>query len=848
MTTEVLRNMLYAGSQHARRPRLRRDGRGALPRRPVPRRGLGGGHHPPARVGAAGLAVGDGVQRRGVRRLAGDRARRHRRSSSRSTGRCRSGSTCWSGDRLLDLFVERRPTAATTARSTPSSLRLARDGGSRRHARTATAAPRPRRRGAAQRAPRRRAAPTSSTCSTREGLLPAIFFIFSRAGCDAAVAAVPARRAAADRRRRARTRSARIVEERCADLPDEDLDVLGYYEWLDGLERGVAAHHAGMLPTFKEVVEELFERRLVKAVFATETLALGINMPARSVVLEKLVKWNGETHADVTPGEYTQLTGRAGRRGIDVEGHAVVAVAAGPRPAALGGPRLAPAPIRCARASGRPTTWPSTSSSSSAGTARARCSSRRSRSSRPTGPSSGSPGRCARNEEALAGYREAMTCHLGDFEEYAGLRRALVGPRGRAVPRRAPPSAAPRRPPRWRSCGPATSSGCPAGRRAGLAVVLDPGLGDGGADGPRPIVLTAERQVAPAVAGRLPDAGRAAASGCGSRRRSTRATPQSAARPRRRRCATQALDDGPAAARAPARGRRPPTTPSSLELRAAHAARTPATAAPSARTTPAGPSATTGCAARPTQLERRVEQPHQHDRAHVRPGLRAARASSATSTATRSRRTGARLARLYTELDLLAAECLRDGRLGRARAGRAGRRACPRWSTSRGRPTTRSAAAAARTARAATALAEMVRAVGPASRRVETRPPAWTFLREPDLGFAWATYRWASGERLDDGAARGATCRPATSSAGPSRSSTCSARSPTRRCERDDDDRGAGDRAATARAAADLLRRGVVAYSSVACGGQRHCRQRRSTATSASWRRGREPLAAAPGA
>ncbi|KPC88362.1 hypothetical protein ADL27_40905, partial [Streptomyces sp. NRRL F-6602] len=75
---------------------------------------------------------------------------------------------------------------------------------------------------------------------------------------------------------------------------------------------------------FKEVVEELFVRGLVKAVFATETLALGINMPARSVVLEKLVKWNGEQHADITPGEYTQLTGRAGRRGIDVEGHAVV--------------------------------------------------------------------------------------------------------------------------------------------------------------------------------------------------------------------------------------------------------------------------------------------------------------------------------------------------------------------------------------------------------------------------------------------------------------------------------------------------------------------------------------------
>jgi ATP-dependent RNA helicase HelY len=79
-----------------------------------------------------------------------------------------------------------------------------------------------------------------------------------------------------------------------------------------------------MLPTFKEVVEELFQRGLVRAVFATETLALGINMPAKTVVLEKLSKWNGEGHVAITPGEFTQLTGRAGRRGIDIEGNAVV--------------------------------------------------------------------------------------------------------------------------------------------------------------------------------------------------------------------------------------------------------------------------------------------------------------------------------------------------------------------------------------------------------------------------------------------------------------------------------------------------------------------------------------------
>ena len=106
-------------------------------------------------------------------------------------------------------------------------------------------------------------------------------------------------------------------------------------------------------------------RGLVKAVFATETLALGINMPARTVVLERLVKWNGETHADITPGEYTQLTGRAGRRGIDVEGHAVVLWTSGLDPARSPG-SPPPAPTRCARASGRPTTWRSTWSARSA--------------------------------------------------------------------------------------------------------------------------------------------------------------------------------------------------------------------------------------------------------------------------------------------------------------------------------------------------------------------------------------------------------------------------------------------------------------------------------------------------
>ena len=205
---------------------------------------------------------------------------------------------------------------------------------------------------------------------------------------------MPAHRAAAHDARGAGARSAAYVEERCADIPDEDLHVLGYHEWLDGLARGIARTTPGMLPTFKEVVEELFVRGLVRSVFATETLALGINMPARSVVLERLTKWNGETHADVTPGEYTQLTGRAGRRGIDVEGHAVVVWQPGLDPRAVAG--LASTRTYPLRSSFRPSYNMAVNLVGQVGRpTRARSSSRRSPSSRPTAPSSGCPARCA---------------------------------------------------------------------------------------------------------------------------------------------------------------------------------------------------------------------------------------------------------------------------------------------------------------------------------------------------------------------------------------------------------------------------------------------------------------------
>ncbi|MGV0837934.1 DEAD/DEAH box helicase [Mycolicibacterium thermoresistibile] len=165
--------------------------------------------------------------------------------------------------------------------------------------------------------------PDVITALDNEGLLPAITFVFSRIGCDAAVKQClrsPLRLTTGAERQQI----AEVIDRRCADLADADLIVLGYHEWREGLLRGLAAHHAGMLPVFRHTVEELFTAGLVKAVFATETLALGINMPARTVVLERMVKFDGEQHKPLTAGEYTQLTGRAGRRGIDIEGHAVV--------------------------------------------------------------------------------------------------------------------------------------------------------------------------------------------------------------------------------------------------------------------------------------------------------------------------------------------------------------------------------------------------------------------------------------------------------------------------------------------------------------------------------------------
>jgi ATP-dependent RNA helicase HelY len=154
-------------------------------------------------------------------------------------------------------------------------------------------------------------------------MLPALYFIFSRAACDDAVRSC-VRAGLRFTTDADRERIREIAEHHVGNLTDEDLRVLEYDRWFDALQCGIAAHHAGMVPPFKEAVEKCFIAGLVKVVFATETLALGINMPARSVVIEKLTKYNGDGHDMLTAAQFTQLTGRAGRRGIDDHGHAVV--------------------------------------------------------------------------------------------------------------------------------------------------------------------------------------------------------------------------------------------------------------------------------------------------------------------------------------------------------------------------------------------------------------------------------------------------------------------------------------------------------------------------------------------
>jgi len=389
------------------------------------------------------------------------------------------------GSRLFDLFKDADPTSATVEGPADVNPELREYLSDRMRAWDVGTRGRVRRRGPGWRPPHR---PDVVTRLDREGLLPLITFIFSRLGCDAAVRQCvlaglwltePAER----------DEITALVEERTAGIPSEDLEVLGYWEWLDGLRRGMAAHHAGLIPAFKETVEELFVRGLVRAVFATETLALGINMPARCVLLERLTKFNGETHADITPGEYTQLTGRAGRRGIDIEGHAVVLWSPDidlTRVAGLASTRTYPL-----RSSFRPSYNMAVNLVGQMGRSAARAlldaSFAQFQADRGV---AGLVAQIRRNEKSLDEYGTRMNCDRGDFREYMALRQEL-SEREAALSRAAS---------RERRGAVAASLEAlrtgdvirvPAGRRAGLAIVLDPGLTP--RDDPRPLVLTERR-------------------------------------------------------------------------------------------------------------------------------------------------------------------------------------------------------------------------------------------------------------------------------------------------------------------------------------------------------------------
>ncbi len=581
-----------------------------------------------------------------------------------------------------------------------------------------------------------------------------------------------------------------VAEAHCVSIPKEDLAVLGYTEWLDGLERGVAAHHAGMLPAFKEVVEQLFVRGLVKAVFATETLALGINMPARSVVLEKLVKFNGETHADITPGEFTQLTGRAGRRGIDVEGHAVVLWQANLDPRAVAG--LASTRTYPLRSSFRPSYNMAVNLVGQIGRAPARALLETSFAQFQADRSVvGLAAQLRKLDAGAEGYAVSMACHKGDFTEYFGLRTALTlreaeSSRRRSGNRRAEAVSSLER----LKVGDVIV--VPSGKFAGVAVVLDPGISQGTED-PRPNVLTADRQVKRLSLTDFPSPVEPI-----DRVRVPKSfDPRS---PQSRRDLASSLrnrhvEDAPR--------RRPPAAGEDPEVARLRRA---------LREHPCH-----GCPdredhARWAERLRRVER--------EQAGLRE-RVESRTGTVARTfdrvcalldelgyldgdtvPEQGRRLARIYTELDLLTAECLRQGL----------------WATLT--PAELAAVVSALVfesrraddagppkipdGRVREALGEMTRLW--ADLDILEKNHHLAFLREPDFGFVWATHRWASGRALE------AVLKDAELSAGDFVRWTKQLIDLLGQIA----DAAGPELRGTADKAIDAVRRGVVAYSSIA--------------------------------
>ena len=711
------------------------------------------------------------------------------------------------------------------------------------------------------------------------GLLPAIEFIFSRAGCDAAVQQCLAAGLRLTQPDEAVTIT-EFVERRAADIPDEDLAVLGYRDWLTGLQRGIAAHHAGLLPTFKEVVEELFSAGLVRVVFATETLALGINMPARTVVIEKLDKWNGETHAELTPGEYTQLTGRAGRRGIDVEGHAVVLWQPGIDPQAVGG--LAGTRTYPLNSSFRPSYNMAVNLTGQVGRDRAAALLESSFAQFQADRGVLDLTRqVRRNKEAMAELAEKMACDQGDFAEYAAMRRDLSDLEGdlsrrRAVARRAEAA---------RSLEVLRRGDIirvPGGRRAGMAVVLEPGPGSGrspDARGGRPRNARGDGRAQDTRGngasqeargnGRVPDT-----RGSGHSPEGARLAALAGYGPlvltANRQVKRLSLADFPVPVEAVDRIR----IPASFSVRSPQHRRDLAAsvrnrlacrdiAGPQrvadwndsaagdrpgsdGRTGGAGQAAPAGGAGlgspdhQIADLRRRLRRHPSHgcpDREeHARYAERYARVKRETEAlerkvANRSHviaRTfdrvcavldnlgyltgdavtaeGRLLGGLYTELDLLAAECLRRGYWNGLDTQEL--TACVSALSFESRQTDDAAAPRLPSAKVRDVLGRMVRAWGQLDELEKEK--GVSFLREPDLRFASAAYQWAGGARLED-VLESADLTPgdfvrAVKQLIDLLDQIAAAPVPGT---------GGPDLRATARAAIDTIRRGVIAYTAV---------------------------------
>jgi len=623
----------------------------------------------------------------------------------------------------------------------------------------------------------------------RAGLLPAITFIFSRAGCDAAVLQC----LTAGLRLTTPEESDEItalVQERTAEIPGDDLGVLGYSEWLAGLQRGIAAHHAGMLPTFKEVVEELFAAGLVRAVFATETLALGINMPARTVVIERLDKWNGETHADLTPGEYTQLTGRAGRRGIDVEGHAVVLWQPGMDPAAVAG--LAGTRTYPLSSSFRPSYNMAVNLVGWAGRERAAALLESSFAQFQADRAVAGVARQARRART-AMEELAPRCEQGDFAEYAALRRELsVLESDQSRQRSAANRAAALRSLEQLKRGDIIR--VPSGRRAGIAVVLEHGMT--GDQAPLPLVLTVNHQVkrlsvtdfpvpvTPIDRVRIPNWFSV---------RSARQRKDLAATLRNK---VAGLDLGkPPRARAGSADEDGEIARLRRQLR-----QHPCHSCPDREQHARQAEKQLRLDREAEALERKVAG-RSHVIARTFDRVCALLEQLGYLHGDKVTAEGRRLAGLYTELDLLTAESLRRGLWDDLAPAELA--ACVSALTFESRKPDDVHPARLPPGRSREVIAAMTRVWGELD--VVEQEHQLSFLREPDLGFAWAAHAWARGQRLEK-------------LLSPDLTPGDFVRAVKQLIDLLDQIAAAAGRAPvaqTARAAIDALRRGVVAYSSV---------------------------------